>query len=221
MKKMKEFFTKNWAYTVIIALLTICVVFMSSIVKDRIESFENQNYSLDIYRDNIELMYEGARAELVENIDLTIRQVAPTTCMNGLAILRGCEKYGIDVFFVLAQGELESHFATAGMARKTNSAFNVYAFDGASFGQINKNGKYSHPDLSIEPYLKLLCEHYLVDGKTESDLMVNYINDNGMRYASSEGYESNLLHIYNKYMSNTTLQEAFKEYNKYKILSGR
>ena len=45
---------------------------------------------------------------------------------NGAKILIDvCQKYGLSIKFVLAQGQLESHFGTKGLARKTNSIFNV------------------------------------------------------------------------------------------------
>ena len=181
----------------------------------------SNDYPFRIQRDNMELMYEGARADLVQSIDSVMRSVAPTTCMNGLAVLRECEKYNIDVFFVLAQGHLESHFGTKGMALKTNSVFNVYAYDGRSYDKINSKGKYSHPDLSIEPYLKLLVQKYLVDGKTETDLMHNYVDVNGQRYASSKDYENNIAERYHKYVSDENLMNNYKKYTKYKILSGK
>ena len=179
------------------------------------------NYSFLINRDNIELIYDGARADLVQCIDSTIRVYAPTTCMNGLEILRQCEKYDVDIFFVLAQGHLESHFGTRGMALRTNSVFNVLAYDDKSYDAICSNGKYKHPDLSLVPYLKLLKSRYLIDGKTETDLMVNYVDVDGHRYASSKEYEVNLTNMYHKYISNEQLISCYKQYTKYKILAGK
>ena len=218
MSRIKEFFNDNRfiasVLTTFIFLIALCVILLNTILSNK------GSYALRIYRDKIELKFEGARAELVDNIDSVIHEVAPTTCLNGLAILRECEKYDVDLFFVLAQGQLESHYGTKGLAQRTNSVFNVFAYDGKSYAQINKNGKYEHPDLSIEPYLKLLREHYLVDGKTETDLMVNYVNNEGKRYASNERYEHDLIDIYNKFIENESLQRVFKEYARYKILSG-
>lgn len=174
-----------------------------------------------IQRDNMELMYEGARADLVRTIDSTIRVYAPTTCLNGLEILRKCEEYDVDIFFVLAQGHVESHFGTKGMALKTNSVFNVFAYDGHSYEKINAKGKYKHPDLSLDPYLRLLRKRYLVDGKTEVDLMHNYVDADGQRYASSTEYENQMINKYQMYMSNERLMSCYKQYTKYKILSGK
>ncbi len=203
--------------TVMVAIMVAAVVFVCISGEDR----RCSEYTYNIQRENVELMYDGARADLVQCIDSTIRSYAPTTCMNGLEILRQCEEGNIDLFFVLAQGHLESHFGTRGMALKTNSVFNVFAYDGHDYQRINKKGKYKHPDLSLIPYIKLLNDKYLVDGKTEKDLMMNFVDINGHRYASSEDYENNLTNMYNRYISNERLMNCYKSYTKYKILSGK
>ena len=205
----------KWGYTIAIVLLCSCLVFLSVKLK------EDSKYVFKIQRENVELMYDGARADLVACIDSTMRTVAPTTCMNGLELLRQCENYDIDLFFVLAQGHKESHFGTRGMAAKTNSVFNVYAYDGKSYGDINPKGKYSHPDLSIKPFLSLIRSKYLVGGKTEMDLLHEYVDKNGKRYASAEDYESDLIGLYQVYTSNKKLMNSFKQYKKYQILAGR
>ena len=207
----------SWIPAVIVTLSVLVIVFTIEIIK----LSRTPDYPFRIQRDNMEIMYEGARADLVQSIDSVIHAVAPTTCMNGLAVLRECEKYNIDIFFVLAQGHLESHFGTKGMALKTNSVFNVYAYDGHDYEKINSKGKYSHPDLSIEPYLKLLSQRYLVDGKTEIDLMHSYVDVGGQRYASSKDYENNLTEKYHRYVSDENLMNNYKKYAKYKILSGK
>lgn len=182
---------------------------------------EDNNYAFRIQRENVELLYNGARADLVKSIDSIIRVCAPTTCMNGLEILKQCERYNVDMFFVLAQGHIESHFGTKGMAAKTNSVFNVMAFDGAKYASISPRGKYEHPDLSIEPYLKLIKNKYLSNNRTELDLMHEFVDINGKRYASAEDYEINLTNLYKYYLDDTRLMQSYKIYNKYKILAGR
>lgn len=200
----------------IMLFVTLIILILVATSPDSVD-----DYNFKIQRENIELMYDGARADLVQCIDSTIRVYAPTTCMNGLEILRQCEKYNVDLFFVLAQGQIESHFGTKGMALRTNSVFNVYAYDGYTYEQINKKGKYPHPDLSIEPYLRLLTERYLVNGKTEMDLMNNYVDKYDKRYASSEEYEFKLTTSYQQYITNKELMDCYKQYVKCKILAGK
>ena len=211
---MSDKFIK-WLFASFVSLLVITVVFGSFLIN------RSDKYVFKVQRENVELMYEGARADLVQCIDSTMRVYAPTTCMNGVTLLRECEEYGVDVLFVLAQGHKESHFGTKGMAVKTNSVFNVYAYDGHDFNKINKKGKYEHPDLSIKPYLQLLKNRYLVDGKSEIDLMHNYVDKDGNRYATSTEYEDDLMSLYQMYVSNKELNDRFQKYTKYKLLAGK
>ena len=212
---MNNFLKKYWWIPTIIAfLIGLCIAIKAAMIH------WEENYPYRIYRANIELQYHGARADLVECIDSVIRSVAPTTCMNGLQILSMCEEYNIDLFFVLAQGTKESHFGTKGLAARTNSVFNVFAYDGLKYHEIDKRGKYSHPDLSIEPYMKLLRKRYLVNGKTEMDMMVKFVDVKGKRYASAPDYENALTNIYKGYIDDPVLSEKYAIYTKYRILAG-
>lgn len=145
-------------------------------------------------------------------VDNYIKSIAPTSKLSGKDIVEKCLEYNIDIAFVLAQGQIESHYGTTGTARKTNSVFNVGAYDGHSANKQNKNGfGFNNPNDSIEPYLILLTNEYLVNGKTEYDLMNNYINYLGMRYASNNNYERMLKSIYNKIKKTTNIYDL--QYN--------
>jgi hypothetical protein len=146
---------------------------------------KQQEYPIVVYRGDMELKLQESKSLLVDEVDAYIKKIAPTSNLNARILVELCDEYDIDIKFALAQGQIESHYATKGLAKKTNSVFNVLAYDGKSFGEICKKGKYSHPDHSIEPYLKLICNDYLVDGKTEYDLLDNYVNKDGNRYASA------------------------------------
>ena len=63
---------------------------------------------------------------------------------------------------------------------------------------------FDHPDDSVEPYLKVLINDYLVNGKTEYDLMNNYVNYLNIRYASDIRYEYMLRSVYNKIKKKNT-----------------
>jgi hypothetical protein len=104
------------------------------------------------------------------------------------------------------------------MARKTNSVFNVFAFDGQEYHKISRKGKYDHPDYSIEPYLTLLKDYYIVDNKNEYDLMDKFVNSEGKRYASDPLYESKLKSKFEYISENTKLDELISNYNMYKII---
>ena len=157
----------------------------------------------DIIREIMMEEYEEARNQLAIEVDNYISSVAPKANIDPFLMIDLCAEYGVDIRFVMAQGQIESHFATKGTAARTLSVFNVGAYDGHSASRQCRNGfGFSDPNESIEPYLKLITNEYMVNGKTESDLMNNYVNGLGMRYASNPKYESMLRSVY-KRISNT------------------
>ena len=173
------------------------------------------DYNYMIYRDRTELALDGCRDAIVTEIDHYIDSVAADSGLNGIKLFELCDKYDVDVRFAMAQAEAESHFGTTGMAAKTNVVWNVKAYDGRSAEDMKRKGDdASHPDMSIEPYLKLLTTSYLVDGKTELDMFDKFVDVNGKRYASNPNYENLVESIYNRINECTKLDPLLKEYRK-------
>lgn len=157
---------------------------------------------------------DSIRSELVRQTDTYISQKFPKSKLTGEALVMACEKHDFDICFALAQAEIESGFGTAGKARRTNSPWNVGAWDGRSAQKMNKLGYgYSHPDQSIEPYIELVKTKYLGNKRTIDDLMRRYTSLSGHRYASDPNYESSLRSTYRRICTRTTirdLQESLK-----------
>lgn len=221
---MKNFwnFVKNY-YGVIIFLFVVGLGtgHATRTVLDKIDAKSKTDYQYHIHQDRMKLAYQGAKDVLVQEVDKYIQTVAPGSCLNGIALVDACLEYDVDIKFALVQGHCESHFGTKGIASKTNSVFNVCAFDGLSAYQIMKNGHgYSHPDHSVVPYLKLLTTKYLVDGKTEQDMFDKFVDAGGHRYASNKNYEMQLLSTYEKVDSIADITSAYKEYRRLKIIVG-
>lgn len=206
----------------IISLITILTIFIFVLCYYPFNTKNNNEYNpLYVQTCMHTLKYNATKLELVNEVDNYIKTVATQSSLDGYVIVEECMNSGIDICFVLAQGENESHFGTTGLARKTNSVFNVYAFDGQSHEQISEKGKYKHPNYSVAPYIELLKNDYLVGGKTEYDLMDGeYVNKNGARYASSETYEKALLAKYTKIRQSTKIDSLSQETNKYKLFLG-
>ena len=175
-----------------------------------------KNYVFEVYRENLELDYYRSKDALVDVVDSYIKEVAPSSIMNGIAFVNKCDEYNMNLFFVIAQAQVESAFATKGLGQKMNSAFNVKAYDGKGSKYMDK---YHHPDESIEPYIVLIKNDYMGDSKTEMDLMDNYVNFEGKRYATNPDYESMLLSTYKKLIDR--YDTVYDEYLKYKTLSGK
>ena len=167
-----------------------------------------------------ELKYWDTKAQLVDEVQNYINTVAPTSDLRACALVDACEKYNIEVKFALAQGEIESHFGTKGLAIKTNSVWNVGACDNHSYFDIINTYKYSHPNESIEPYLKLLYRNYLTD-EAEAGLLKKFVDRNGNRFASDKNYEEKLSYKYKYISNNTKIDSLNSQLNYWKVRCNR
>jgi flagellum-specific peptidoglycan hydrolase FlgJ len=151
-----------------------------------VNSNENNNIDPDVYP---KIVRQRLHTHLVNEVENYIKYIAPSNKLDAEQLVTLCQKYDMDITFVLAQGALESHFGTLGKAVTTHSVFNVGAWDN---GEIYNT--YKNPNESIEPYLQLLNEEYLGDKKQISDLVKDggFKNLKGKRYATSWAYESRL-----------------------------
>ena len=181
---------------IILGIIVICNVVL--FVRDKTVHHDFEIDQLKEY----ELKYWETKAQLVDEVQNYINTVAPTSNLRACILVDACEKYNIEVKFALAQGEIESHFGTKGLASKTNSVWNVGAYDDHFYSKIMGTYKYSHPNESIEPYLKLLYEKYLTN-EVEEGLLRNFVDHNGNRFASDKNYEERLKYKY-KYIGDNT-----------------
>lgn len=221
MKKIWNFVKNYYGVIIFCTLIGVGIGHATNAVLEEIDAKSKTDYQYHIHQDRMELAYQGAKDVLVQEVDKYIQTVAPGSCLNGITLVDACLEYDVDIKFALVQGHCESHFGTKGIASKTNSVFNVCAFDGLSASQIMKNGHgYSHPDHSVVPYLKLLTTKYLVDGKTEQDMFDKFVDVGGHRYASNKNYEAHLLSTYEKVDSIANITAAYKEYRRLKIIVG-
>lgn len=213
---MKENFRKVLKYVVLglfFGIISLGVHMCSNIKEDK---HYKRTYVYKVYRQNLELKYYGAKDTLVDAIDTYIREIAPSSVMNAIAFVDKSDEHNFDLFFALAQAQCESSFSTKGLGHKMNSAFNVKAYDGKGSKYMDKE---HHPDESIEPYMKLIKNDYLGSEKTEMDLMDNFVDLNGKRYATNPDYERMVLSTYKKLKEN--YGELYNEYLKYKTLCGK
>ena len=166
------------------------------------------------YIRELHVQYNGVKAELVDVTQHYIDSVAPNSGLRALVLIENCEKYGIPITFTLAQGEIESHFGTTGLAFRTNSVWNVGAFDNYSYSDIQH--KFSNPNDSVVPYLELLLANYL-PGKTVEDLFDSFTDINGNRYASDKYYETKLKDKVKYITDNYQIDELQDRLNYYKV----
>lgn len=203
---------------VLIITTTISIMNWFSINKTKIKQPE-YSYTYDCIKE-AELKYWETKSMLCDEVQKYINSIAPTSNLRGYAIVEECEKFNIDIKFVLAQGEIESHYATKGIGGKLNSVFNVGVFDVLSENTVHKSYKYDYPNQSIRPYLELLFERYLIN-KLEGDLMHNYVDVDGKRYASDPNYESKLRERHTFILMHTKIDSLQKQMNNYALKCNR
>ena len=162
--------------------LTIIGIFLLTITTGSIDAKNEEKQVREQYYDQI-------TSELIIAVSDYITMYNNDSQLNVKLLITLSDLYNINLNFILAQAHLESHFGTQGLAKYTNSIFNVGSYDD---GQIRH--RYNHPDESIEPYLQLLQKNYLVN-KTEEDLLKQFTDYNGNRYASNDKYEKDLSRI--------------------------
>ena len=212
--------------TLVLSTVVGCGLKVGGVISEGILSKLQTRYSVEYTRDayihRLESKFDASKEELAIEIDDYISSIAPNSNLTALNLIELSSKYNVDLRLILVQGHVESHFGTKGTAAKTNSVFNVGAFDGHSASMQIKNGYgYRHPDFSVEPYLKLLTSRYLVEGKSEEDLLESFVDKNGSRYASSKNYENMLKARWREIDSLTNITEKYSIYKKYKIKLGR
>lgn len=225
MNKLKhfkeEYFTKR-VKNILIVLFGL-VVSISAAVFIRHEALKEQDISermfieetsyneshKHIYKLNME--YNIKKNILINEIDSFIYKNAPNSNLYGGYIIDECIRGEyFDVILLLSQGLKESHFGTFGLANRTNSVFNVGAYDNKTFNEINKSFKFSDPNNSIRPYIKLMNNRYL-SNKLSTDLLQKFVDVNGKRYASYEHYERDLSIIYTDICKRTSIQTRYSE----------
>lgn len=166
------------------------------------------------YIRELQVQYNGVKANLVDITQHYIDSVAPNSGLRALILVENCEKYGIPISFTLAQGEIESHFGTTGLAFRTNSVWNVGAFDNFNYSDIQH--KFDNPNDSVSPYLELLLNNYL-PSKTVEDLLENFVDINGNRYASDPHYETKLKSKLDYIKEHYPIDDLQQRLNYYKI----
>lgn len=217
--KLRDRLLISLAFLCLMGFAIINFASIQNLKKHHVEEYDKYSYAYDCVME-AELQYWDYKHQLVNEVQNYITSIAPSSNLRGYAIVEECEKYNVDICFVLAQGEIESHFGTKGIAAKINSVFNVGIYDGLSIQEISGKYKCDYPNESIEPYLKLLNERYLVN-KTEQDLMKKFVDKDGKRYASNPNYEIMVSERYKFITENTKIIELYNQVKNFAIKCGR
>lgn len=192
---------KIFQHTLIILIgfiiIFICVFFNQKL---KINSYTPASYELI-----------QTEAKLSQEVHSFITAKAPNTKLNSIVFIRSFSDANIDITLPLAQGLLESHYGTIGLARQTNQIFNVGAYNGYLFNDIHSNYKFKHPNASLKSYINLLKKRYL-NHKTEEQLFQNFSDQDDKRFATDTNYEANLRSIRQEILTTTKIDSLYKKY---------
>lgn len=196
--------------TCIKILLIVCLFLLLG--KTAMAPLNGTKFDWEQYKAN---EYKFATEQLVIQVDEYIKKYAEDSKLSAKRIVEICDEYDLDIKLVLAQGHLESHFGTKGLATETNSVFNVGTYDDGTI-----LFRYKNPNQSIEPYVQLLKTRYLTEDKTEDELLQkNQFRDiNGKRYASSRAYEQRLSDIISIVSQTTDIDSLISVRKKYGVI---
>ena len=206
---------KNTLYKASMFLsVSLLIISLTALIINWVFPREEKYDTSTEYMKELHLKYQGVKSDHVDATQNNIDSIAPNSNLIALIKIKKCEEYKIPITFVLAQGELESKFGTTGLAYRTNSIWNVGAYDNYDIKDIKI--KYENPNDSVEPYLNLLNSNYL-NGKTIEDLFDSFTDINGNRYATDKYYESKLKTIHNYILTNHSIDSLQARLHYYKI----
>ena len=150
--------------------------------------------SLCIYKDSAEYI----RQNLINEVGYYISRHAPRSKMSAEYIVDACLDKEFDITLLMAQGHLETHFATCG----SNNCFG-----------IGTKKRYKHPNESVDDYLDLMKRKYIIKRTTEQLLASNVRMENSKSsyYSSQSSYGAKVKKIRDDIKKNTNIHELFND----------
>lgn len=196
---------KKFTKILLFAFLFLCLILING------KAFSNSNSNTTLNNINYYVVNEEVKQEeTINELDSVKQQLIDNVrnyiitrhknCPDEIPehIVRVGLNYNIDICFIMAQTQIETCFGKGGIGKTKKSLFGVMKRSYKTYGD------------AIEDYAKILKKSYLVNGKTEHDLMKRYVSSSGYKYAGNPRYEVELKNTYNIICKSTNIRELQK-----------
>ena len=190
-------------------ILLFALMFLLPLISINAATIDSNNYAYDSINTEIGVNNKPTKESIIESINkeaITFVKKYYPNCPDIIStyiVKKGLEN-DIDICFMLAQTQLETSFGKAGIGR-TSSRHSLFGVE---------KRHYSNYVEAINDYVKLLKTSYLVKGRTEQNLLKNYVNKGGYRYAGNPNYEVSLRKYYNTICNVTKIKSLQNQYKK-------
>ena len=190
-------------------ILLFALMFLLPLISINAATIDSNNYAYGSINTEIGVNNNPTKESIIESINkeaITFVKKYYPNCPDIIStyiVKKGLEN-DIDICFMLAQTQLETSFGKAGIGR-TSSRHSLFGVE---------KRHYSNYVDAINDYVKLLKTSYLVKGRTEQNLLKNYVNKGGYRYAGNPNYEVSLRKYYNTICNVTKIKSLQNQYKK-------
>lgn len=190
-------------------ILLFALMFLLPLISINAATIDSNNYAYGSINTEIGVNNKPTKESIIESLNkeaITFVKKYYPNCPDIIStyiVKKGLE-HDIDICFMLAQTQLETSFGKAGIGR-TSSRHSLFGVE---------RRHYSNYVEAINDYVKLLKTSYLVKGRTEQNLLKNYVNKGGYRYAGNPNYEVSLRKYYNTICNVTKIKSLQNQYKK-------
>lgn len=173
-----------------------------------LDSIKRVNDSIKIATQEKVYKIDSVHKELVKEVGAYIEANSNNSKVNPKVIVDNVIRHNFDIFLLMAQAQLEGHFATVGRPKTTGSIFGVGLYDNGVNARTFKD-----PNHSIEPYILLVKKKYLGKHRTVDQLLANgYKTLGGLKYASAPNYAERVKALRKKIKRETNIEPLLSEY---------
>lgn len=205
---IKDFFSKDNRFIKIVYILAIVTIFTICFSWNHMQiEFDDHTCAITDSVSSIDsvVLQDSIENLIIDEITKYINMKSPNSSDEiPYYIAKIGLSNNIDLCFIMAQTQIETNYGTAGIGKPTSKK--------SLFGVMRRSyNSYKH---AIDDYCNILTNSYLVGGKTEEQLLKNYVNYAGNRYAEATNYEISLSKAYKDIKKSTSIYALQRSWKK-------